>query len=57
MNPSFRASRAMLLVDNNDFIKYYGEFGLMNGGYFYPRRVGFIPKRLAMWQLLLFLKM
>jgi hypothetical protein len=29
----------------------------MNGGYFYPRRVGFIPKRLAMWQLLLFLKM
>lgn len=36
---------------------YYANFDLLNRGYYYPRRLGFIPKRWCMWQLLTFLKM
>jgi hypothetical protein len=32
------------------------HFDLQNSGYYYPRRIGFLPKRLAMWQFLTFLK-
>lgn len=37
---------------------YYIDFTIVRGkSYFYPRRVGFIPKRLAIWEFLVFLKM
>ena len=36
---------------------YYENFDLLNRGYYYPRRMGYIPKRLGMWQFLMFLKM
>lgn len=37
---------------------YYEDFDIIGKqSYFYPRRVGFIPKRLAIWEFLLFLKM
>lgn len=32
-------------------------YTIHGGNYFYPRRLGFIPKRIAMWQLLILLKM
>lgn len=36
---------------------YYAEFNAINrGSIFYPRRVGFIPKRIAFWEFLMFLK-
>ncbi len=37
--------------------RYYENFDLLNRGYYYPRRIGFIPKRICMWQFLTFLKM
>lgn len=37
---------------------YYSDFNVLGGqSYFYPRRVGFIPKRLAIWEFLVILKM
>ena len=37
--------------------KYYSDFNIISGkNYFYTSRVGFIPKRLAIWELLFFLK-
>lgn len=40
-----------------DINLYYTDFNAMNhGSLFYPRRIGFLPKRIAFWEFLVFLK-
>lgn len=45
----------------NLFINFENDYNSLTNNYlnnnFYPRRTGYIPKRLAMWQLLMILKM